>query len=125
MRCLQSFFSLILRENNIECPTSFVSSICKHICSSKGKLRFRLRKKRERCNSSRFLCRAFVTKNQAYRNEFYRVMVTAVLIYTTLEHQHLNYRDFVKNFTGLSQSLIQGNRTILYRRNMSDNRGLS
>jgi len=46
--------------------------------------------------------RAFVTKKQGYRNEFYRVIVTAILIYTTSEHQHLNYRDFVKNFTGLS-----------------------
>ena len=46
--------------------------------------------------------RAFVIKKQGYRNEFYRVIVTAILIYTTSEHQHLNYRDFVKNFTELS-----------------------
>jgi hypothetical protein len=69
--------------------------------------------------------RAFVTKNQGYRNELYSVIVTAVLIYTTLERQYLNYRGFVKNFTGLPQSLIQGNRTILYQRNMSGDTGLS
>ncbi len=45
MRCLQSFFSLIFREKNIECATSFVSSICKYICTSKGKLRLRLKQK--------------------------------------------------------------------------------
>ena len=83
--------------------------------------------KREGCNSLRVLCwafvkngryeipdlvnyrgfvttqiRAFVTKNQGYRNEFYRVIVTGDLICTILKHHILNYRHFVMNFTGLS-----------------------
>ncbi len=45
MTCLQSCFPLILKENNIEDATSFVSSKCKYICTSKGKLRLRLKKK--------------------------------------------------------------------------------
>jgi hypothetical protein len=46
MRCLQSFLSLILRENNIEYAISFVSSMCKYICTFKGKLRLPLKQKK-------------------------------------------------------------------------------
>jgi hypothetical protein len=58
---------------------------------------------------------------QRFRNKFYKVIVTGGLICTILEHHVFNYRYFVMNCTGLSQHLIQGRRTILYWRNMSDN----